>query len=170
MPIEFNCDQCGTLLRIADEHAGKKGRCPTCRTLFDIPGGTTSADLGFNPFQVDAATTDYVKTPPKPDYAKDKNPYASPPPAPIRPRRYQQPHRGPQVLVFAILGLACCLLFGIFAWSMANEDLAKMRSGVMDPAGQGMTQAGRVIAIVSLVLLGVSLVLNVVFSLLGATF
>jgi hypothetical protein len=172
MPIEFNCDQCGTLLRIADEHAGKKGRCPTCQSLFDIPGGVPKgSDSEFDDFHIDERTQDYTKPAPKPDYTIDDNPYATPRPTGftgIRPVRYSQPHRGTQILVFAILGMVCCFPFGIIAWVMANEDLRKMRSGVMDPSGLGITQAGRVIGIISLVLIGISVVIDVFFGALGA--
>lgn len=37
MPIELNCPSCGKQLRLADEHAGKAGRCPACQATFQIP-------------------------------------------------------------------------------------------------------------------------------------
>jgi len=37
MPIELNCPGCGKQLRLADEHAGKAGRCPACQATFQIP-------------------------------------------------------------------------------------------------------------------------------------
>jgi hypothetical protein len=63
-----------------------------------------------------------------------------------------EPHRGGLVLTLGILGLCCCFILGIVAWVMAAEDLKKMRDGRMDPSGQGMTTAGMVIGIVSIVL------------------
>src|SRR5262245_19171110 len=36
VPITFRCS-CGKTLEIADEHAGKKGRCPECGSVLDIP-------------------------------------------------------------------------------------------------------------------------------------
>lgn len=38
MSIEFRCLTCGKLLRVADESAGKKSRCPECGNIQDIPG------------------------------------------------------------------------------------------------------------------------------------
>jgi hypothetical protein len=63
-----------------------------------------------------------------------------------------QPHRGVLILVFGILGLVLCFPFGIAAWIMGNGDLNKMRSGTMDPEGEGMTQAGRICGIVATIL------------------
>jgi hypothetical protein len=37
MPIEFRCP-CGRLLRVADSLAGRKGICPICGKLLDVPG------------------------------------------------------------------------------------------------------------------------------------
>ena len=59
-----------------------------------------------------------------------------------------QPHRGTQVLVFGILSLVVCPIFGIAAWSMGNADLQDMGNGRMDPSGQDMTKAGRICGIV----------------------
>lgn len=82
-------------------------------------------------------------------------------------QRYTQPHRGGQILTFGILGLVCCGLFGIAAWVMGNEDLKKMDSGIMDPTGRGLTQAGRIIGIICVVLMVISLVVNVLFIAVG---
>jgi phage FluMu protein Com len=37
MPIDFRCTRCGKLLRVGDESAGKKSRCPDCGNIQDIP-------------------------------------------------------------------------------------------------------------------------------------
>jgi len=37
MPIEFNCTQCGALLRTADETAGGQARCPQCGAIVPVP-------------------------------------------------------------------------------------------------------------------------------------
>ena len=56
------------------------------------------------------------------------------------------------ILVFGILGLVICLPFGIVALVMGNGDLAAMREGTMDASGQGLTQAGKICGIISVVL------------------
>ena len=35
--IRFNCAGCGKLVQVPDEHAGKKGKCPHCQMLMEIP-------------------------------------------------------------------------------------------------------------------------------------
>jgi len=37
MPIRCKCPKCASTLKIKDELAGKKGKCPKCRTPFQIP-------------------------------------------------------------------------------------------------------------------------------------
>ena len=63
-----------------------------------------------------------------------------------------QPHRGTLVLVMGILGFLVCFICGIFAWVWGNEDVRKMKAGEMDPEGRGLTDAGRVMGIISVVL------------------
>jgi hypothetical protein len=36
-PIDFSCPHCGNLVRPPPGAAGKKGRCPTCKRVVDIP-------------------------------------------------------------------------------------------------------------------------------------
>ncbi len=45
MPIEFSCNQCSATLRVPEEHAGKKARCPGCSTVLDVP--TEGVDLAL---------------------------------------------------------------------------------------------------------------------------
>ena len=63
-----------------------------------------------------------------------------------------EPHRGTMILVFGILGLVLCVIFGILAWVLGNADLAKMKAGQMDPTGEGLTSAGKVCGIISVVI------------------
>jgi hypothetical protein len=37
MAIEFNCSGCGDVFRVADEMAGRKGKCPGCGVINQIP-------------------------------------------------------------------------------------------------------------------------------------
>ncbi|MEM9410900.1 MAG: hypothetical protein AAGA30_07290 [Planctomycetota bacterium] len=75
MPIEFQCPICQHSLRVADEHAGKSARCPSCQQVVPIPtaSDTTSAsgqDLGAssgNPFSAAPASK-----------LDSSNPYRSP--------------------------------------------------------------------------------------------
>jgi hypothetical protein len=60
-----------------------------------------------------------------------------------------KPHRGSTILVFGILGLLLCQIFGIAAWTMGNNDLQEMDAGLMDPAGKDLTNAGRILGMVA---------------------
>ena len=71
------------------------------------------------------------------------------------PQGYQPayaPHRGGLVLALGILGLVLCMFCGIAAWVMGNTDLREMAAGRMDPEGRGLTEAGRIMGIISVVL------------------
>jgi len=37
MTIHFQCNNCGGPVKVADETAGKKGRCPHCTKIIEIP-------------------------------------------------------------------------------------------------------------------------------------
>lgn len=63
-----------------------------------------------------------------------------------------KPHRGGMLLAFGILGILCCIIFGIVAWVMASGDLKEMAAGRMDPTGEGMTKAAKILGIIGCVL------------------
>ncbi len=97
-----------------------------------------------------------------------------PPPAPPG-GQYLRPHRGAVILVLGILSWLVCIICGICAWTMGNEDLRAMDRGEMDPAGRGLTEAGRVlgmihciIAIVCLGLVAAYFVAIIIFGILAA--
>ena len=77
-----------------------------------------------------------------------------------------KPHRGVLVLVFGILGLVLCQLFGIAAWVMGNNDLEEMDAGLMDPTGRDFTKVGRICGIIatSLLLLQVLILIPVMIA------
>ena len=51
MTVEFSCRDCQTTLRVADEHIGKKARCPSCGSIQDVVGqqDDSSAESGSKP-------------------------------------------------------------------------------------------------------------------------
>ncbi len=61
------------------------------------------------------------------------------------------PHRGISVLVLGILGISLFPL-GIAAWIMGHNDLLEMEAGRMDPSGRGMTSAGKICGIISVII------------------
>ena len=135
MTIQISCDNCQTIMRVEDQHAGKQARCPNCSELVAIPLTNEGDNSPTNPYS--SATS----LPPS-------NPYASPT-SPTN--KSYAPHRGPAILVLGISSIMCCAFLGIPAIIMANNDLDKMNHGEMDPEGRGMTQSGKIIGIVGLV-------------------
>jgi hypothetical protein len=69
MSIEFPCSQCGKLLRVGDEAAGKQARCPSCGAVQGIPAANPSTQ---NPFGA------AVPPPPAALSGTDVNPYQAP--------------------------------------------------------------------------------------------
>lgn len=61
-------------------------------------------------------------------------------------------HRATLVLILGIIGLMCCMPVGIIAWVLGHQDLKDMNAGVMDPTGRGMTQAGKILGMISVIL------------------
>ncbi|MHC5002583.1 MAG: DUF4190 domain-containing protein [Planctomycetota bacterium] len=76
----------------------------------------------------------------------------APPGAPTEGGQFLQPHRGVLILVFGILSIVICFIFGIVAWVMANGDLRMMQAGQMDPSGEGMVRAGKICGIIGVAL------------------
>ena len=63
-----------------------------------------------------------------------------------------RPHNGVVILVFGILGLACCGIFGLVAWIMGASDLRAIKRGEMDPSGKGLVTAGYVLGIIGCII------------------
>ena len=78
------------------------------------------------------------------------------PVAPAGPQDFTQqtlrPHRGGLILALGILGLVCCFICGIIAWVMGSNDLKEMAARRMDTSGQGLTQAGKICGMISVIL------------------
>ncbi len=79
-----------------------------------------------------------------------------------------KPHRGTLVLVLGILGLLLCQPVGIAAWVMGNADLKQIAAGTMDPEGKSLTQVGKILGIIAVVLMIIGLAIGVLFGILGA--
>ena len=79
-----------------------------------------------------------------------------------------RPHRGALVLALGILSWVSCPLFGLFAWILGNADLQRMELGQMDSSGRELTQVGRILGMVHLlVMLAVLALLVPCFLLFG---
>jgi hypothetical protein len=160
MPIEIQCVGCGQKIRVGDEHAGKKARCPACGSISQVPsGGESAAPVpptempGSSPWGSTGGTPEASQNPfadgqgaSVNSYVSPANPYVSPAARPMKP------HRGGLILTLAILGILCCMPLGIVAWILGVIDLGEMKRGQMDPQGQTLTQVGMVLGIVATVL------------------
>lgn len=143
MPTLVNCPSCTGQLRVPEELAGKRVKCPLCEATF-----TAEAALAAAP------------PAPKTSEPAEDRPRDGPP-----KRRDYEPHRGTLILTLGIvsivlsLGIVCygigglpALALGIVAWVLGSRDLKKMKADEMDPEGYGSTQAGWICGIVGTVL------------------
>ena len=154
MAIEFKCENCHKTLRVADEFAGKKARCPNCQTILQVESSTETVD----PISVQPPL---ASTPQPPAYGQTGtpsaspfatgNPYSSPSQAsqyqpPTRRRSRGEPHRGGLVLGLGIGAMTCniCMIPGILALTFGLNDLKAMKEGRMDNEGHGLTLAGTI--------------------------
>jgi len=79
-----------------------------------------------------------------------------------------EPHRGILILVLGILSLVLCGFFtGIPAWIMGKSDSAKIKDGMMDPEGEGMTKAGMICGMICCILTAVSLAIVLLIVIVG---
>lgn len=169
MPIEMRCTGCGQTLRVGDEHAGKKARCPACGTIAEVPSSgevAPSAGEPSSPFSGGASSAAEVN--PFADRPEPPaNPYSPAVPT-IGPNTFRRPHRGGLILTFGIIGILCCMPFGIAAWVMGASDLSEIRAGRMDPSGEGTTRIGMILGIVSVGLAILWVLINIGLFAVGA--
>ena len=91
-----------------------------------------------------------------------------PPPTYPTPDQALQPHRGAMILVFGILSWLLCFIFGIVAWVMGNSDLRAIAEGRMDPSGEGLTKAGKLIGMIHIIISLVAIPIVIVVWLIAA--
>ena len=76
---------------------------------------------------------------------------------------YQEDSQATTILVLGILGVVLCQVLGPFAWVMGNKELAGIDAGRRAPENRGTAQAGRILGIISTVLLIVGIGFLVIF-------
>ena len=76
---------------------------------------------------------------------------------------YQEDSQATTILVLGILGLVLCQVLGPFAWVMGNKELAGIDAGRRAPENRGTAQAGRILGIISTVLLIVGIGFLLIF-------
>jgi len=80
---------------------------------------------------------------------------------------YQEDSQATTVLVLGILSLVLCQVLGPIAWVMGNNELAGIDAGRRPPQNRGTAQAGRILGIISTVLMIIGVVFLVVFLFIG---
>jgi hypothetical protein len=65
---------------------------------------------------------------------------------------YPEQSQATTILVLGILGIICCVPFGIAAWVMGNRELEAIDAGRRNPENRGSANAGKILGIVSVAL------------------
>ncbi len=81
---------------------------------------------------------------------------------------YQEDSQATTILVLGILSLVLCQVLGPFAWVMGNKELAGIDAGRRAPENRGTAQAGRILGIISTVLMIIGIGFLVVLLLFAA--
>jgi hypothetical protein len=76
---------------------------------------------------------------------------------------YQEDSQATTILVLGILSLVVCQILGPIAWVMGNNELAGIDAGRRPPQNRGTAQAGRILGIISTVLMIIGVVFLFIF-------
>jgi hypothetical protein len=158
-----NCPSCQRALRVPADLAGQDVKCPGCGTVFcpaeqlDRPKRPASPPVREREPEEDRPSRrdrDHDDRPSRRDRDYDDDRPSRRDRDYDRPsRRNLAPHRGALILVMGLLAVfVAAIPFGPIAWYLGNTDLAEIRAGRMDPEGEGMTQAGRIIGMITTIL------------------
>jgi hypothetical protein len=144
----ITCPACGRKLQVPESFYGQKVQCPDCAHQF-------VADPHAESVQSPPTAVPTMEESPRRrtrEYDDDSDDDFDD----MRPlRRSGVPHRGGMILAIGIIALvipASAIICGPLAWILGNIDLAEIRAGNMDRSGEGMVQAGRILGIVSTIM------------------
>ncbi len=162
------CPDCKKHLQVPDDLLGKLVQCPECKTTFTArlpeevnpPTSTTASPpptkSSSAPWQNDESDDDRDDDSRAKKRRRDDDDDDDDGRDRERSRRSVRrsftPHKGEMILIFGLLSLflpAFSVIFALMAWIMGSSDLREMREGRMDPAGESMTQAGRIMGMIS---------------------
>lgn len=65
-----------------------------------------------------------------------------------------RPNRAVLVVILGLAGWMLCPVFSVVAWVIANQDLAGIREGVVNPDGEIAIRLGRIIAAAHVIIVG----------------
>ena len=78
----------------------------------------------------------------------------------------EKPEGGSTIFILGLLGLLLCQILGIIAWVQGNTYMEKCRSMGVEP--EGLAVAGRILGMISTILLIISVVVGVFIGVAGA--
>ena len=168
MPIQLPCPSCQRQLRVPENLIGKMVQCPSCQTSFEANDGPAPARQDSLRAEPPARRRDdryeaYREEPRVRRFSRsdrdDDDDYDDDRPRRRRRRANYDPHRGIMILVFGILSWAVCPVFGLVAWILGHHDLKEMRAGRMDPEGESLTNIGRILGLIHVILASVAIAL-----------
>jgi hypothetical protein len=84
---------------------------------------------------------------------------SQPPQFPSESGPYPEASQATTVLVLGIIGIVLCQFLGPVAWVMGNNELAAIDAGRRAPENRGTANAGRILGIISTVLLAIGVLL-----------
>jgi hypothetical protein len=149
----ITCPACARKLQVPESFYGQTVQCPECAHQFVADPHASSVQTAPSPTApVSPQEGDRARRR-KPDHDDDFDDDFD---EMRHLRRSGIPHRGGTILALGIISfvfLPCAVICGPAAWIMGNTDLAEMRAGRMDPSGEGMVQAGRVLGMIAAILM-----------------
>lgn len=74
-----------------------------------------------------------------------------------------KPDRGVVILILGILSIVACQIFGPIAWILGNSDMKEIRAGLRDPAGEQLTNVGRILGIIGTVLFILGFIFGIIW-------
>lgn len=82
---------------------------------------------------------------------------SQPPQFPQESGAYPEASQATTILVLGIIGIVLCGLLGPVAWIMGNNELQAIDAGRRAPENRGTANAGRILGIISTVLLALGI-------------
>jgi hypothetical protein len=116
MPISFKCGSCGQALKVKDELANRRVKCPKCAQPAQVPAAAPQDDPEIRIVEEGPASPDPAPLP--------SSPRAGAPPVPGRTRPAARPQESemPYILRGAAGGVAAAVL-GAFVWYLLAKGL-----------------------------------------------
>jgi hypothetical protein len=163
----ITCPACARKLQVPESFYGQTVQCPECAHQFVANPHASSLQTTQPPAAPVAPTAEPQEDDRPRRRKREYDDEFDDDFDDMRPlRRSGVAHRGGTILALGIIALVvpCAgVVCGPMAWIMGNTDLAAIRAGRMDPSGEGMVQAGRVLGMISTNLMLVTILLYCVF-------